>query len=230
MLFDLQQRELFKEARHGLRDTDPDSIVVSLPKTEDDEPLRQRLLERRSERRYAEQMLPLEALARLLGQLRPVSIDGKLKYGYSSAGSSYAVQTYLYVKPARVDLLAPGTWYYYPLEHKLVSLCPDARIGSDDYYRENRSIFESSAFSIFFIGRMDAIAPLYGEKSCDFALIEAGLMTQTLELAATAAGIGLCQIGDMRFEHVRDGFLLGQNDLLLHSLVGGLLPRCPLPR
>ncbi|HEX8112636.1 MAG TPA: SagB/ThcOx family dehydrogenase [Kofleriaceae bacterium] len=182
-----------------------------------------RFLERRSERRYDAAPLPLDRLGELLGHLRAVSIDGKLKYGYGSAGSSYPVQTYLYVKPGRVDQLAPGTWYYHPVEHRLLSIRPEVRIESKVHYFENRSIFESSAFSIFFIGRMDAIAPLYGDKSRDFGLIEAGLMTQILELAATSAGIGLCQIGDMQFERVRDMFLLAPNDILLHSLLGGPL-------
>lgn len=225
MLFDPRERELFKEARHGLRGAEPDSAVVDFTEREAEERLRIRLLERRSERRYDGTPLRLDALGELLERLRAVSIDGKLKYGYGSAGSSYAVQTYLYVRPGRVDRLAPGTWHYHPIEHRLSSLRPDARIGSDVHYFENRSIFESSAFSIFFIGRMDAIAPLYGEKSRDFALLEAGLMTQILEMAALAAGVGLCQIGDLQFAKVRDAFLLDPNDLLLHSLIGGPLPR-----
>jgi len=225
MLFDPHERELFKGARHGLRGADPDSVIVPFMKQEDEERLRRRFLERRSERRYAEAPLLLDALGELLGRLRAVSIDGKLKYGYGSAGSSYPVQTYLYVRPGRVDRLAPGTWHYHPLEHRLSSLRPEARIGSEVHFFENRSIFESSAFSIFFIGRMDAIAPLYGDKSRDFALIEAGLMTQILEMAALAAGVGLCQIGDLQFANVRDAFLLAPNDILLHSLIGGPLAR-----
>jgi hypothetical protein len=48
-------------------------------------------------------------------------------------------------------------------------------------------------------------------------------MTQILELAATAAGVGLCQIGDLQFARIRDLFDLAPNDLLLHSLIGGPL-------
>lgn len=225
MIFDPHQRELFKAAGHGLRAADPASSVVHFPQPEEEEHLQRRLLERRTERRYDSAPLPVEALSKLLGRLRAVTIDGKLKYAYGSAGSSYSVQTYLYVKPARIDRLAPGTWYYHPVEHALFSIRADAQLGSSVHYFENRSIFESSAFSIFFIGRMDAIAPLYGDKSRDFALIEAGLMTQVLELAATAAGIGLCQIGDLQFARVRDSFSLAPNDLLLHSLIGGPLAR-----
>lgn len=225
MIFDPQQRERFKAAHHGLRAAEPAADAVSLTRREDEEQRNRRLRERRSERRFDGAPLGLDALADLLGQLGAASIDGKLKYGYGSAGSSYPVQTYLYVRPGRIDRLAPGTWYHHPVEHRLYAICPEARIESSVHYLENRPIFESSAFSIFFIGRMDAIAPLYGEKSRDFALIEAGLMTQVLELAATAAGIGLCQIGDMQFPRVRDAFLLGPDDILLHSLIGGPLLR-----
>jgi pyochelin synthetase len=223
MIFDVHQRELFKAAGHGLRPPAPDASLVRLESRDDERTFERRLLERRSERRYDDAPLAIEALGDLLGRLRALRIEGKLKYGYGSAGSSYPVQTYLYVKPERVDRLAPGTWYYQPVEHRLHSIRSDARIESKVHYLENRPIFDSSAFSIFFIGRMDAIAPLYGDKSRDFALIEAGLMTQVLELAATAAGIGLCQIGDMQFPRVRDAFSLAPNDILLHSLIGGPL-------
>jgi SagB-type dehydrogenase family enzyme len=223
MLFDPHDREQFKAARHGLRAIEPSSPSVQLVQREDEAQVTRRFLERRSERRYASTPLSLDALGELLGCLRAVDIHGKLKYGYGSAGSSYPVQTYLYAKPGRVDQLAAGIWYYHPLEHRLCSIRPEARIEPNAHYFENRSIFESSAFSIFFIGRMDAIAPLYGDKSRDFGLVEAGLMTQILELAATPLGIGLCQIGDMQFARVRDAFLLSPNDLLLHSLTGGPL-------
>jgi SagB-type dehydrogenase family enzyme len=223
MIFDPGERERFKAAGHALRAVGPDATSAVLATPEDTDHVKQRFRARRSERRYDEAPLPLDRLAELLEQHRAVTIDGKLKYGYGSAGSSYPVQTYLYAKPGRVDHLAPGTWYYHPVQHQLFAIRPDARIESSAHYFENRAIFESSAFSIFFIARMDAIAPLYGDKSRDFALIEAGLMTQILELAATAAGIGLCQIGDLQFARIRDLFDLAPNDLLLHSLIGGPL-------
>lgn len=224
ILFEQRERELFKEAHHGLRDAAPSATVIGLRRGDDEALFRRKFLERASHRRYAAQPLPVDSLAKLLGCLRALSIDGKLKYAYGSAGSSYAVQTYLYVKPDRVSGLLPGTWLYHPVEHRLSSLRLDARIGGEVHYFDNRLIYESSAFSLFLVGRMEAIAPLYGDKSRDFALIEAGLMTQLLEMTAPSAGLGLCQIGDMQFDRVRDAFLLGPNDILVHSLTGGALP------
>ena len=61
------------------------------------------------------------------------------------------------------------------------------------------------------------------DSSRDLALIEAGLMTQSLELAATAAGIGLCHVGDLQFFQVRAAFSLAPDDILLHGLIVGLL-------
>jgi SagB-type dehydrogenase family enzyme len=198
---------------------------MTLPASGDEEHVLRRIEERRTHRRYGSEPVSVASLGRLLASLRTVAINGKLKYAYGSAGSSYAVQTYLYVKPGRVEAVAPGTWYYDPVEHLLSSIDLAARFGADIHYFENRAIFESSAFSIYLIGRMDAIAPLYGEKSRDFALIEAGLMTELLELDAPAADLGLCQIGDFQFAKVRGALLLGPNDILLHSLIGGPLPK-----
>ena len=54
-----------------------------------------------------------------------------------------------------------------------------------------------------------------------FALIEAGMMSQLLDLAAGPAGIGLCHTGGVDFEPHRHKFLLGESQVLLHAYLGG---------
>jgi hypothetical protein len=87
----------------------------------------------------------------------------------------------------------------------------------------NRPIYDQAAFAVFFIARLSAIAPMYGERSLRYAYIEAGLMAQLLEMSAPTSGIGLCQVGDLDFSRIRPLFDLDEDHVLVHSMLGGLI-------
>jgi hypothetical protein len=55
-----------------------------------------------------------------------------------------------------------------------------------------------------------------------FPFIEAGLVSQLLETSAPACQVGLCQIGGLDFERIRDVFALETSHVFLHALLGGL--------
>ena len=74
---------------------------------------------------------------------------------------------------------------------------------------------------------MEAIRPLYGDRSEEFVLIEAGLMSQLLEETAMEQRAGLCQIGALDFDSLRDSFSLGAGHRYLHCLTGGAVTREP---
>jgi acyl carrier protein len=114
-----------------------------------------------------------------------------------------------------------GIYYYQPKDHRLVLLNAEANINRDVHVSTNQSVFDESAFSIFLIGRMSAIAPMYGELAKDFSLLEAGYISQLLMTSARASQIGLCPIGGLDFPRIRGLFLLEESHVLLHSLVGG---------
>jgi amino acid adenylation domain-containing protein len=180
-------------------------------------------LERRSHRRFAGRLLPLTELGALLGCLTQVpAADGGLpRRRYGSAGSLYPVQVYLWVRPGRVEGLEGGTYYHDPVEHRLVLLEPGTVLPPETHLGANRAIFEASAFSLFLVGKMEAIRPAYGERSLAYALLEAGLITQLLEMTAPAFGLGLCQIGQLAADRVLPHLALDPDHELLHSLAGG---------
>lgn len=215
------QQLQFKLSRPGLL-KDNGRPVTKLLKPEDDSLIEKEFLQRRSHRRFSREPIPLKQFSDLLSCLSQVKVGGSIsKYLYGSAGSLYPVQVYLYIKPGGVEGLQAGTYYYHPEDHHLVLLVPDAYIDRSVHDRRNRPAFDESGFSIFLINQLNAIAPIYGDQANHFATIEAGMMTQLLEMSAPANGIGLCQIGIMEFEAVRHLFELEDTQLLLHSLVGG---------
>ena len=178
---------------------------------------------RRSEREFEKNAVSLDQLSAFLGCLMQIEEKDSIwpKYRYPSAANLYPVQTYLYVKPDRVEGVAPGIYYYHPAEHGLILLSPGAMIDKQVHGEPNQRIFESSAFSVFLIGDLSAVEPLYPEQARDFCLLEAGCMLQLMMTTAPDHELGLCPIGGLDFDQIRSLFVLDQNQVLLHSICGG---------
>jgi amino acid adenylation domain-containing protein len=223
VLVDPVERIEFKLKQLGLRQLQPTQPSIELPKPEFDEVLTQAYLQRQSYRQFLDKPIPLKQLSQFLSCLLQIKVDGSPlpKYRYASAGGLYPVQTYLYIKPNRVDGLKAGFYYYHPADHRLVLLSAGSEIKSSVYVGKNQPVFEQSAFSLFLIGQLSAIAPMYGELTRDFCLLEAGYISHLLMETAPEHEIGLCPIGSLEFEELRELFNLESSQILLHSFVGG---------
>jgi SagB-type dehydrogenase family enzyme len=215
-------REAFKARRLGRRVLPAAGPAVALPLPADDAFAR-RFSEYRSVRRFRQDAVEVRLLADLLACLSQGSLDGAPKYQFPSAGGLYPVQTYLYVKPDRVQGMAAGAYYYDPGGHRLVPTGRGRSLDADAYdYFVNRPTFEGAAFALFFVAELAAIQPMYGEKSLDFCHIEAGAMAQLLTAAAAELGLGLCGIGSVDPGQVAPLLELGPTHRAIYSMVGGL--------
>ncbi len=226
ILMDQVARLEHKLRQPGLRGGSAAPGSQALPRPTLDEALTQTYLARQSYRDFRAEPLPLAALAALLAGLMALPVAGAPlpKYRYPSAGNAYPVQTYLSVRPGRVEGLTAGIYYYHPVAHRLDPVAPGDGVAGAAYAEHgdfNRRIFEQSAFGLFLIGRLDAIRPLYGDWARDFCLLEAGYMSQLLMELAPAHGIGLCPIGSLDFASRRELFRLESDQILLHSHLGG---------
>ncbi len=174
-------------------------------------------------RQFIGEPVPLDRLGELLSSLRQARLEDESlsKYRYPSAGHLYPVQVYLQVPEGRVAGLSAGLYYYHPVSHQLLLLQEGAAIGAEIHSAVHRPAFEAAAFSLFLVGHLAAIEPVYGAQARDFCLLEAGYMLQLLLGVAPAAGLGLCPVGSLDFERLRSGLELDGGDILLHSLLAG---------
>jgi amino acid adenylation domain-containing protein len=211
------------EAQFGRKSmrTDTDKPIIQIAHAPVDARTLARYRARQSHRTFLLEPVPFDHLCNFLGVLRQIELDGLPKYLYPSAGSIYPVQCYLYIKAGRVEKMPEGIYYYHPEAHRLHLLSANAQVNSAMHGDINQPIFEASAFSLFFIGKADAISPLYGEAARDFMLLEAGYMSQLLMMLAPEYQLGCCPIGGCDFEAIRDFFDLEQSHVLLHSLLCG---------
>ena len=237
LLVEPAERTAFKARQHGLRRIDESANVVKLPRRLSDPdldharvrtegqatvaPLLATRIERRTRRMFDPRPLTAAQLGGLLDHLAQAT-PHDAKREYASAGGLYPVQTYLHVKDGRVEGVDGGVYYYDPRHHRLALLTRKS-VDRAVHWPENRLIFDHSAFSVFLIAQLGAVAPLYQERSLHFATIEAGLISQLLETSSYSYRLGLCQIGDLDFARVRRLFALDEGHVLVHSLLGGLI-------
>lgn len=213
----LLERQAFKDAAHGIRHEFDEAEGIALPEDGAD-----RIIARRTHRGFASRPVDLAAVAGLLGAVRQIRYGGEPKRRHPSAGGAYPLQVYLVAEPGRVRELPSGSYYHHPERNRLVPVVPGALVDVTAHAEINRRSFRESAFSLYLVVRMDAITPLYGDLAADFAMFEAGAMTQLLMEVAVEQGLGLCPIGVLETAPLREVLRLGAGDRFLHALLGGL--------
>ncbi|MBT5414367.1 MAG: amino acid adenylation domain-containing protein, partial [Rhodospirillaceae bacterium] len=182
------------------------------------------MLRRQSFREFLSAPVPLADLARLLDTLCARTLPGARlpKLAFASSGSLYPVQAYLSVRPGRVEGLAGGLYYLDPDRRSLVQLS-DRPAAEDIHGPYNRGFVSDSAFDLFLAADPGVVAKLYPDQARDFCLLEAGAMSQLLQDRAPPCGLGLCAIGSVEFDGLRRDLGLGEENILLHALVGGAI-------
>jgi amino acid adenylation domain-containing protein len=217
---DLAQLEL-KLQEKGVRRWDSEMPAVRLPRPRLDPELLARYERRRSHREFLPEAIPFADFGRLLEALAESGLEGARRR-YPSEGGLYLLEIYLFVKRDAVRGLTGGTYRYEPGHHGLVLLRAGVEIGRDVYGAVNWPIFEGAGFSLLMIVRKSAVESAYGERAQIRVQLEAGAMGQLLMEEAPAHGIGLCPIGSLELDPVRDLFALkGDDVVLVHSLLGG---------
>lgn len=213
----------FKLARHGLRhDLDDASITITLGDIEQNETLLERYARRRSVRSFSEKSVPLARLGQLLQSLAPITPAGAIlpKYLYPSGGSLYPVQTYVYVKPGRIDGVSAGFYYFDPVKNNLRKIS-DESMDASAHVSWNVDVFHQAAFVLLFVGKLAAIEPLYGPMARDFCVAEAGYMGQLLMEQAPALDLGVCPLGHVDFDRFRSALRVDASSFFAHGMFGG---------
>ena len=215
------ERMDFKMKHLHVREEQNESIELN--RSQPPEMMRDTYLARQSYRLFQQTSISLEQFSGFLSSVSGLTLDELPfpKYRYPSPGNLFPVQTYVHVKPGRIEGLEGGIYYYRAEVHRLEPLAQGIEIPGTVHTPNNIPIAESAAFSVFLIAQLAAIEPLYGGLARDFCLLEAGYMSQLLMSEAPSYEIGLCPIGGLDFDRIRKDFALDESHAFLHSLVGG---------
>ncbi len=221
LLVNHMQRTEFKLKDTAIRNDLYEKPVLLTNQADEEEYLR-----RRTFRHFGNQPIAFDDFSGFLSHLSRKKYDNLIfpKYLYGSAGGVYPVQTYIYLKPNAVENLSSGFYYYNPVANALTLIDNNAELPPSVHVKENLSIYDSSSFSIFLISELNSIAPLYGEENGKlYSYLEAGLISQLLEMKATKYNIGLCQVGSIKSDIVMSFLKLNPSHYYLHTLMGGFV-------
>jgi SagB-type dehydrogenase family enzyme len=180
---------------------------------------------RRSYREFDQtSKIPFSIFSTLLSIFKQIPGENIRYYYYASAGGLYPIDVFVYIKEDRVEQMTGGLYYYNPMDNSLNLVEDTGGITDEIHYIGNKEIFNASAASIFMIYDAGVTMPKYGENGYFFACLDSGVMVGTLTQAAELLGIGLCSIGHVNFQRIRDHFQLNENQVLIHTIEVGLKP------
>ncbi|NVO11308.1 MAG: amino acid adenylation domain-containing protein [Bacteroidales bacterium] len=224
LLFDKTKYNRFKETQMA-REFDG-GLNVSLELINDKGSLPITLSERRSYRNFNEQeIIPFTSFSTLLSVFKQhKNANGEYTYYYASSGALYPIDIYIYVKENRVENVREGLYYYHPATHKL-NLISKEKITETSAYVKNKEIFKSSAITMYMVFNAEACMPVYAASGYYWATIDAGVMIGSLTQVAETCNMGLCSIGDMNFDVIKDLFKLNKHQVLLHNIELGIKPQ-----
>lgn len=170
--------------------------------------------------------IPADTFSNLMSFFRQVTDGDKIRYYYACSGGLYPIDIYVYVKDGRVEGIKGGLYYYSPVDNSMILTSSSCVITDEAHVYTNKDIFKSSAFSIFFIYNAGVTMPKYGGMAYHYACIDTGIMVGALTAVAELNNIGLCSIGNMNFEKIKKYFRLNENQVLIHTVEGGLKEKC----
>ena len=128
---------------------------------------------------------------------------------------------YLHVVPGRMELAA-GAYRYQPSTRRLTLLDPDARLDRDAHGPVNRPIHDQAACTLFFVATAEAPELSVG------CMVRCGELGQDLMETALGHGIGLCPLGGIDENQVRQALGLDVDQRVAHLFSVGGVPREPV--
>ncbi|TMQ05064.1 MAG: amino acid adenylation domain-containing protein, partial [Deltaproteobacteria bacterium] len=216
--FSIDELREFRNCKWSLRPRSPGQCVVVLPPPQI---AVDHYTWRSSRRDFSPGPVPRDAFCQLLALLAQAAVGERVRRLYPSAGETYAVQVYFAIRDGGVEGLAPGTYYYHPIDHALHSIRSGAEIDRTVHHSTDRSMFDAAAFELYLIGQSHGIEPIYREQAERYLALEAGHVSQLLMMGQAACGIGLCPIGDLAFARLRDPLRLDDGHRFLLAMMGG---------
>ena len=135
-------------------------------------------------------------------------------YHHKSHGESFLAL-------AQKSFKANGLYLLDPLRGGLIAVDSGAELEHDMHYAGNRNIYSGSAFSLYFVYNAEYSMPKYGSRSYYYAMLDAGILIGTLNLAAAEHGMGCCSIGDLNFRKAAGAFRLNGYQQYLHCMIFG---------
>ncbi|MHC4479821.1 MAG: SagB/ThcOx family dehydrogenase [Planctomycetota bacterium] len=166
------------------------------------------IAQRRSQRRFAGEVLPLAQVGQLLWCAQGLTGSRACRRAAPSAGATYPLEVLVAVGRGTVEALEAGAYRYLPAEHALeLAFAGDVRsqvataaLGQD--------FLASAPADILIAADYTRTADRYGNRAERYVHMEAGHVCQNIHLQAEALGLASVAVGAFRDEAVAEVFRL----------------------
>lgn len=181
------------------------------------------LLQRRSERSFANSPMKLEEVSALLrfSLAKDEESKGDKKYPFPSGGGFYPIETYLYLD--NVAGKEAGIYHYSTRRHSIALLKP-LRLPLPEVNEIFGCAFESMPHMLTLMTMVKSrTIHKYGAFSSILCLIEAGHRGQNMCLSAAAHDLGACPMGGGDYAFVNDMLGVdGSNEHWIYGIAAGV--------
>lgn len=223
-LLTISERDLGEDSTQTIKLPKPKKIRVNLSEA---------ITNRRSVRNYKDSIMKLQTLSNILFYTQGVSAIDKINVDYyeeelelalrntSSGGGLYPVKLYFFAR--NIKDIDEGIYEYFPDSHSIGIVTKGEDISHINTYADFASINVSETNLIFFyVYDLFVNSRKYGNIGAAFGFIEAGQLSQNLQLVSSALGYGVCDIGGY-VKHIveKDLNIDGINKHLVHMTIVG---------
>lgn len=210
----------FKDKQLGRQMVQENNEEISLGVYEDYPEI---VLKRKTHRRFNRTVLVnQDSFSRCMSVFQQRKDNHEIRYYYGSAGGLYPIDIYVYIKDNRVDGVDGGLYYYSPITNSLILASNSCVITEESHFYTNQEIFRQSAFSLFFVYNADVTMPKYGGMGYFYAAIDTGIMVELFTIVSELNNIGICSIGNLKFDKIGKYFRLNEHQILLHVVEAGV--------
>jgi SagB-type dehydrogenase family enzyme len=150
---------------------------------------------RRSIREFSPTALSLEDLSQLLWAAQGVTEPESGGRSAPSAGATYPLELFVFVKKDGVKGFGSGVYRYRPLDHSLIRVASEDRVKALMEATLYQEFISDAPVNIVVAARYERTTARYGSRGVRYVYIEVGHVGQNISLEAVSLGLASVMVG-----------------------------------
>lgn len=150
---------------------------------------------RRSVREFSPTPISLEDLSQLLWAAQGVTEPESGGRSAPSAGATYPLEIFVFVRQGGVKEVEAGVYRYRPLDHSLIKVASEDRVRALMEAALYQEFICEAAVNIVIAARYERTTARYGGRGVRYVHIEVGHVGQNIGLEAVSLGLGSVMVG-----------------------------------
>lgn len=173
----------------------PSTIRLPTPRSKGTLTLEEAISARRSVREYSQRPISLEDLSQLLWAAQGITDPESGGRSTPSAGATYPIELFVFVKEGGVVGVDKGVYRYRPLDHSLIKVSSEDRVKALMEAALYQEFVGEAAVNIVVAANYERTTARYGSRGIRYVHIEVGHVGQNISLEAVSLGLASVMVG-----------------------------------